>query len=80
MEPNPFARNATEFEQHLYINDGYIGFRGTNGTEVKIWVDVDTSAVHTEISSSMEMNLTAAFETWRTEGRHMVVNEQRMLL
>lgn len=80
MEPNPFARNATEFEQHLYINDGYIGFRGTNDTEVKIWVDVDTSAVQTEISSSMEMNLTAAFETWRTEGRHMVVNEQRMLL
>lgn len=76
MIPNPFATNAS-FEQHLHINDGYISFQGTNDTRINLWVDMDTAAIHTEIRSCIELNLTASFETWRTDGYQMVVNEQR---
>ncbi|KAJ9132070.1 hypothetical protein NKR23_g11429 [Pleurostoma richardsiae] len=77
MSPNPFALNATPFEQHLYINDGCIVFRGADNTMVTLWVDVDTSAIHTEITSSAYLNVTTGFESWRVKGHQMVENEQQ---
>ncbi|KAK2047260.1 hypothetical protein LZ31DRAFT_611068 [Colletotrichum somersetense] len=75
--PNPFAANASVFEQRLNINDGYATIRGDHSTEVKIWVDMDTSAIHTEVISAVPLNLTAGFESWRTQGHQMVAGEQQ---
>ena len=75
--PNPFALEAGSFEQRLLINEGYITFKGANDTLVKLWVDVISSAIHTEVTSSIELEMTAAFESWRTQGRQMVAGEQR---
>lgn len=76
MEPNPFQTN-TSFTQHLYINDGYITLEGANDTLVTLWVDTTTSAIHADITSSIDLNLTASFESWRTEGYQMVAVEQQ---
>ena len=75
MDPNPFAVGAGFFEQRLLINDGYVTFSGANNTLIKLWVDVYTSAVHTEITSSIDLNLTASFESWRTAGHQMVAGD-----
>ncbi|KAK1975702.1 hypothetical protein LZ30DRAFT_807420, partial [Colletotrichum cereale] len=75
--PNPFAPNASVFEQRLNINDGYVTIKGDHSTEVRLWVDVDTSAIHTEVTSSVPLNLTAGFESWRTQGHQMVSGEQQ---
>jgi len=77
MAPNPFAVDAATFEQRLDINDGYVVFSGDDDTTVKLWVDVDTSAINVEITSSIDLNLTAGFESWRTQGHQIVVDEQR---
>jgi hypothetical protein len=77
MSPNPFAINASYFEQRLIINDGYITFSGANSTLIKLWVDIFHSVIHVELTSSSHMNLTASFETWRTAGHQMVSGEQR---
>lgn len=77
MSPNPFATDASVFEQHLFINDGYVTFTGDNSTLLQLWVDMFTAAIHVEVTSSIEVNLTASFETWRTVGRNMSSGEQR---
>ncbi|KAK1967055.1 hypothetical protein LY78DRAFT_607389 [Colletotrichum sublineola] len=77
FNPNPFAANASRFEQRLNINDGYATIKGDHSTEIKIWVDMDTSAIHTEVTSAVPLNLTAGFESWRTQGHQMVANEQQ---
>lgn len=77
LSPNPFATDAKVFEQRLHINDGYISVQGDNNSTVKIWVDANTSGIHTEVSSVVPLNMTASFETWRSYGYEMVTNEQR---
>lgn len=77
MSPNPFVPGDRSFEQRLLINDGYATFKGANSTLVKVWVDVNSSAIHVEITSSIHLNLTAGFESWRTQGHNMVSNEQQ---
>ncbi|KAH8901604.1 hypothetical protein GQ53DRAFT_707960 [Thozetella sp. PMI_491] len=77
MSPNPFAINASNFEQRLRINDGYATFKGEYDTLVKLWVDVETFSIHSEITSSIELNLTAGFESWRTDGHQIVAVEQQ---
>lgn len=77
MAPNPFAANATPFEQRLSINDGHITFTGASQTVLKLWVDVFTSVIHVDLKSSLKMNLTASYETWRTTGYTMKSPEQR---
>lgn len=77
MTPNPFETNSSSFEQHLYINDGYITLSGDHNTLVKLWVDMDTSGIHTEVTSDENLNLTASFEQWRLTERHLGSTEQR---
>ncbi|GLB09961.1 hypothetical protein AtubIFM57258_005895 [Aspergillus tubingensis] len=77
MQPNPFALNATQFEQRLHINEGYISFTGDNNTVVHIWVDVETSNIHVNVTAGIPVNLTASYENWRTTGWQMVEGEQR---
>ncbi|KAI2819251.1 CAZyme family GH139 [Aspergillus niger] len=77
MQPNPFAVNATQFEQRLHLNEGYISFTGDNNTVIHIWVDVETSGIHVNVTSGSPVNLTASYENWRTKGWQMVEGEQR---
>lgn len=77
MTPNPFETNSTLFEQRLYINDGYITLSGDNNTLVKLWVDMDTSGIHTEVTSDSYLNLTASFESWRLTERRLGSTEKR---
>ena len=79
MSPNPFATDASSFEQRLLINDGYIVVTGTDNTTVTLWVDVFNPVIHVEVTSSAQLNLTAALETWRTEGHNFTTDEQREL-
>lgn len=76
MEPNPFELTAASFEQRLHINDGYITFTGDYNTLIKIWVDMDTSGIHTEITSDNDLSLTASFENWRLTERPMSEGEE----
>ncbi|KAI7967989.1 hypothetical protein EIK77_007744 [Talaromyces pinophilus] len=77
MTPNPFEIKSSSFEQHLYINDGYITLSGDRNTLVKLWVDMDTSGIHTEVTSDENLNLTASFEQWRLTERRLGSTEQR---
>ncbi|KUL85763.1 hypothetical protein ZTR_08530 [Talaromyces verruculosus] len=76
MEPNPFELTAASFEQRLHINDGYITFTGDYNTLIKIWVDMDTSGILTEITSDNDLNLTASFENWRLTERPISEGEE----
>lgn len=76
MTPNPFETNSSSFEQHLYINDGYITLSGDYNTLIKLWVDMDTSGIHTEVTSDMYLNLTASFESWRLAERLLGSSEK----
>jgi hypothetical protein len=77
LSPNPFAANASRFEQRLNINDGDVTFTGTDNTTLKLWVDVFSSAIHVEITGHSLMNLTASFETWRVTGYNLTFPESR---
>ncbi|PCG95933.1 hypothetical protein PENOC_075280 [Penicillium occitanis (nom. inval.)] len=77
MTPNPFEIKSSSFEQHLYINDGYITLSGDRNTLVKLWVDMDTSGIHTEVTSDENLNLTASFEQWRLTERRLGSTEQQ---
>ncbi|PIA95938.1 hypothetical protein CB0940_10046 [Cercospora beticola] len=78
MNPNPFASNRrSSFRQRLNINDGYITISGGLGTELKIWVDMDTSDIHVSSRSRVPIRYTASLESWRTEGYQMVPPEQQ---
>lgn len=77
MDPNPFSLTSTPFEQRLWINNGVVTLKGANNTLVKVWVDIFRSAVNIDVTSSLELNLTANFETWRTKGYSLPSPQQR---
>ncbi|KAL4981591.1 Six-hairpin glycosidase-like protein [Aspergillus falconensis] len=77
LDPNPFAVNATKFEQRLHLNDGYMTLSGDDDTYMKLWVDVETSGIHVDVNSHELLNMTASFESWRTTGWQMKNGEQR---
>lgn len=75
LDPNPFTEDRT-FEQRLLLEDGYVQFRGGDGAELKIWIDVFCSSIHVEILTSTISTLTASLESWRFQDRQMNVSEQ----
>lgn len=77
MDPNPFATNAEAFSQHLHMYDGFITIDGANHTALRLWVDMNTNAIHVNINSSMSMSMTASLETWRTQGYQLKAPQQR---
>ncbi len=66
ISPNPFENAG--FRQELKLNDGYINIsllKGSEKTELKIWVDVFRPVVHVDMESSIARTLTATYESWR---------------
>ena len=75
MEPNPFADDASTFEQRLLLEDGYIRLTGANHTSVDMWVDVFNPVIHADISSDIQLNLRATVESWRYQDHLMSTDE-----
>ncbi|KAL4924149.1 uncharacterized protein BDV17DRAFT_284890 [Aspergillus undulatus] len=66
-----------EFGRRLHLNAGYMTLRGDDNTNLKSWVDMETSGAHVDVTSNVLLNLTASFESRRTRGRQIQENEQR---
>jgi len=68
LSPNPFE--SASFKQELKLNEGYItvtAIKGSEKTELNIWVDVFRPVVHVDMESSLPRTLTASYESWRNE-------------
>ncbi len=73
--PNPF-KSAASFRQELKVKDGYIEIE-TNSDEfkktlVKLWVEVDHPLVHIDVESDTDIDVVAAYESWRTEDKELL--------
>lgn len=68
LTPDPFSGANSGFTQTLRLDDGAIYIKGI-GTEVRIWVDVQTSVVFTEVSSTKKIDVTLSYESWRYKDR-----------
>ena len=70
LSPNPLAGKT--FRQELTLADGSVkisGHSGTHSTDITLWVDVFSPAIHVEVESSRKVTLEAAYENWRFEDR-----------
>lgn len=73
FSPNPLE-NYEIFKQELILKDGYItimakGKEKAAALKIKIWVDQFTHSVHFDIASEKNIEIKAAYESWRTEDR-----------
>ena len=75
ISPDPFL-NAVSFRQELKVNEGYIEIESNSeelrNTTVKLWVEVDNPIVHIDVESDSEIEVVAAYESWRTEGKELL--------
>ena len=75
LTPNPFI-NASSFRQELKVKEGYIEIESLSeevqNTFVKLWVEVDNPVVHIDIESDDEIEVVAAYESWRTEDKELL--------
>lgn len=69
FEPNIFK--DAEFEQKLKLSDGavYIQTSSKNygKARIKLWAEIGSPVVHTEIESDIKLNVTATYENWRND-------------
>ena len=69
FEPNIFE-NA-RFEQKLKLNDGSVYVTTRSGklgkTKIKLWAEIKSPVVHTEIESDTKLIVSATYENWRTD-------------
>lgn len=77
LSPDPFEHPAS-FRQELILKDGIIHIgSGSNGknshvkTDIKLWVEVSAPVIHIDIDSDKPVEVTAAYESWRTEDREL---------
>lgn len=76
LTPNPL-KDPTSFNQELILKDGYIKIEGMdkqlNGLNIlaKLWVDVHNPVVHVDIESSRDIDVTVAYESWRTADKNL---------
>ncbi|MBI9061888.1 MAG: hypothetical protein JEZ14_07850 [Marinilabiliaceae bacterium] len=75
LQPNPFT-NATSFVQELKLKDGYVQITGNTAIEgkntqaqIRLWVDVHSSVIHADVESDIPVEVTASYESWRTEDK-----------
>ena len=69
LSPNPFTGEAV-FKQRLNLQDGNIEIQSSNekcSVQIDMWVDVFSPTIHLEVSGSKAMEMTAIYESWRTE-------------
>jgi hypothetical protein len=69
FEPNIFK--DSEFEQKLKLSDGAVYIRTKSKeigkTKIKLWAEIGSPVVHTEIESDKKLDVMATYENWRTE-------------
>jgi len=77
LSPNPF-KHSSSFRQELILKDGYIqiksaGTKNVNSINVKInlWVEVNNPVIHVDIKADKPVEVTAAYESWRTEDKEL---------
>ena len=66
LSPNPFA--GKNFRQQLHLDEGHITVQGDyNGIKatIKIWADVFKPVSHIVITAGKNINVVAAYESWR---------------
>lgn len=68
LTPNPFNGADSGFRQVLRLRDGAVYIEG-KGTEIRIWADVQTSAVFAEINSGSKVDAVLSYESWRYKDR-----------
>lgn len=66
LEGSPFDSN--DFQQRLCLDDGAIYIKGS-GTEIRLWADVQESAVFASITSKNTRNTILSYESWRYKDR-----------
>lgn len=71
---SPFGNDGKDFSQTLKLSDGAIYIKG-KGTSIRIWADVETSAVFAEISSDGKRDATLSYENWRYKDRPLTKAE-----
>lgn len=70
LSPNPFE--GPSFRQELVLRDGYVKISGANGAlsaTIEIWVDIQHSTVHVDVSSNRKIIAEASYESWRHRDR-----------
>ncbi|MCH5598047.1 DUF5703 domain-containing protein [Niabella ginsengisoli] len=73
MSPNPFV-DYTSFRQELKLSEGFIEIeagRHKLKALIRLWVDVKTAVVHVEISANENVNIIAAYESWRYDDKEL---------
>jgi len=81
LNPNPF-KNSSSFFQKLILKDGYAEIEAIGPkeaasikTKIKFWVEVSHPVIHVDINSDQPIEVTAAYESWRTEDKELRSNE-----
>lgn len=73
LDPNPFAIDATDFEQRLDLHAGRITVSGraADGTAatVTVWCETDRPVVHVDVDAEEPVAVSAAYQSWRFEDR-----------
>ncbi|MEI6949273.1 DUF5703 domain-containing protein [Paraflavisolibacter sp. H34] len=67
LTPNPFA--GKDFRQELVLKDGFVQIAGSNGTAVKVWVDVFRPVIHLDVTGNTATKAEAVYESWRHKDR-----------
>jgi hypothetical protein len=72
LSPNPLADPAS-FRQRLHLRDGYVSVTTASAesgeVRVRVWVEVFQPVAHVEIESERPIEVSAQYESWRTEER-----------
>jgi hypothetical protein len=83
LNPNPFE-GETNFRQELKLGDGFIEIESekNNGqkqlnAKIKLWVDVFHPVVHVDVEASENVEVSAAYESWRTEDKELEFGKGR---
>jgi hypothetical protein len=82
LNPNPFEGEGA-FRQELKLADGYIEIESQNHQQkdlhalVKLWVDVFQPVVHVEVEASQKIDVSVAYESWRTQDQELAFGKER---
>ena len=78
LNPDPLTGESL-FRQELKLSDGFIEIESGSPDRwtglhvlIKIWVDVYNPAVHIDIESDRDIELTASYESWRTADKELL--------
>lgn len=83
LDPNPFEGETT-FRQELNLANGFIEIESekNNGqikseAKIKLWVDVFHPVVHVDVKANQAVDVSAAYESWRTEDKELAFGKER---